>query len=63
MGSLGGDSGGVAWFAHSGGFAFGIVAGFYFRFRYPKVKLVKEHFESIKRSATRFNNRGITSRF
>ena len=63
MGSLGGDSGGVAWFAHIGGFAFGIVAGFYFRFRYPKVKLVKEHFESIKRSATRFNNRGITRRF
>ena len=32
----GGESGGVAWWAHIGGFVFGVVAGFYYRIRYPK---------------------------
>lgn len=32
------QSGGVAWWAHIGGFIFGVVAGFYFRTRYrPKL--------------------------
>ena len=29
------QTGGTAWWAHIGGFAFGVVAGFYFRFQYP----------------------------
>ena len=29
------QSGGTAWWAHIGGFAFGVLAGFYFRFQYP----------------------------
>ena len=63
MGSLSGDSGGVAWFAHIGGFAFGIVAGIFFRFRYPKVKVVEDHFEPVQRPSHRYNNRGITQHF
>ncbi len=63
MGSLSGDSGGVAWFAHIGGFAFGIVAGIFFRFRYPKVKVVEDHFEPVQRPSRRYNNRGITQHF
>lgn len=62
MGSLGGDSGGVAWFAHIGGFAFGILAGFFFRFKYPKVQRVYPEYASVKREPTRFNNRRITDR-
>ncbi len=34
----GGSSGGVAWWAHIGGFVFGVIAGFYYRVRYPKPK-------------------------
>ena len=30
------QSEGVAWWAHIGGFIFGVIAGFYFRFTYPK---------------------------
>lgn len=33
------DSGGVAWWAHIGGFAFGILAGFYFRVTQPKPRI------------------------
>ncbi|MCO6478504.1 MAG: rhomboid family intramembrane serine protease [Phaeodactylibacter sp.] len=29
------QTGGTAWWAHIGGFAFGVIAGFYFRFQYP----------------------------
>ena len=57
-----GDSGGVAWWAHIGGFAFGVVAGLFFRFRYPKVQQVHPEYASVKRKATRFNNRYITDR-
>lgn len=32
----GGQSGGVAWWAHIGGFAFGVLSGFYYRTMYPK---------------------------
>ena len=63
MGSLGGDSGGVAWFAHIGGFAFGIIAGLFFRFRYPKVPQAYPEYAPEKREATRYNNRYITDRF
>ena len=27
--------GGVAWWAHIGGFVFGVIAGFYYRMAYP----------------------------
>lgn len=30
---------GVAWWAHIGGFIFGVIAGFYFRFNYPQPEL------------------------
>jgi membrane associated rhomboid family serine protease len=33
------DSGGVAWWAHIGGFAYGVVAGFYFRMTRPKPRI------------------------
>jgi membrane associated rhomboid family serine protease len=62
MGSLCADGGGVAWFAHIGGFAFGVVAGIYFRFRYPKVQLARAGYRSVNRSASRYNNRYITNR-
>ena len=29
------NTGGTAWWAHIGGFAFGVIAGLYFRFQYP----------------------------
>ena len=32
------QTGGTAWWAHIGGFAFGMIAGFYFRFQYPAPK-------------------------
>lgn len=63
MDSLGGDGQGVAWFAHIGGFAFGVAAGLYFRFRYPKVQCAYPEYASVKREATRFNNRYITDKF
>lgn len=53
----GADSGGVAWWAHIGGFAFGIIAGLYFRTTYPKVRLVNGHYTTVKRAARRYNNR------
>ena len=37
------QSGGTAWWAHIGGFAFGVLAGFYFRFQYPSPKEEKPH--------------------
>jgi membrane associated rhomboid family serine protease len=62
FGTLGGDSGGTAWFAHIGGFAFGVLAGLFFRFRYPKVQQVYPEYAPVKREAIRFNNRYITDR-
>ncbi|MCB0635162.1 MAG: rhomboid family intramembrane serine protease [Lewinella sp.] len=32
----GSQAGGVAWWAHIGGFAFGVLAGFYYRTQYPR---------------------------
>ena len=37
------QSGGTAWWAHIGGFAFGVLAGFYFRFQYPSPKEEKPY--------------------
>ncbi|MFK7903720.1 MAG: rhomboid family intramembrane serine protease [Chitinophagales bacterium] len=36
-----GDSAGVAWWAHIGGFAFGVLAGFFFKGTTPKVELAR----------------------
>lgn len=33
------QSSGVAWWAHIGGFVFGVIAGFYFRLNYPRPEL------------------------
>lgn len=33
--ALGGESGGVAWWAHIGGFVFGVIGGMLFKNRYP----------------------------
>ena len=33
------QSAGVAWWAHIGGFIFGVIAGFYFRFNYPRPEM------------------------
>lgn len=33
------QSAGVAWWAHIGGFIFGVIAGFYFRFNYPRPQM------------------------
>ncbi|MDB4107897.1 rhomboid family intramembrane serine protease [Bacteroidia bacterium] len=63
MGSLGGDSQGIAWFAHIGGFAFGVIGGLFFRFRYPKVEQVHAEYSPVEVVATRYNNKGITNRF
>ncbi len=41
--SLGSDGAGVAWWAHIGGFFFGVAAGLFFRFRYPDVELTNRH--------------------
>ncbi len=54
---------GVAWFAHIGGFLFGILAGIYFRFYYPKMKHINQEYIPVNLDAKRFNNRQITTRF
>ncbi len=49
VGSLGseaaGSGGGVAWFAHIGGFVFGLAAGLFFKMRYPQVELARMNAE------------------
>lgn len=40
--SIGDTSGGIAWWAHIGGFVFGVICGFIFRFRMPMPALVEE---------------------
>lgn len=62
VGSLGAseDGGGVAWFAHIGGFAFGVLAGFYFKKNYPKIKHENHEYATVKRDADRYNNRAFT---
>jgi membrane associated rhomboid family serine protease len=63
MGSLGKEGGGVAWFAHIGGFTFGVLAGIFFRIVYPRVSLTKAEYATVKRNANRYNNRYITNRW
>lgn len=54
VGSLqGGDHAGVAWWAHIGGFAFGIIAGLFFKTTYPKVKLINGHYVAVKKRGRR----------
>lgn len=60
---MGNPTGGVAWFAHIGGFAFGVVLGIYFRIRFPKIRLVREGYQTVFVSAKRYNNRKITRHF
>ena len=57
------DAGGVAWWAHIGGFVFGVVAGLYFRNYVPMIDHVEEEYRSVKVPARRYNNREITRRF
>ncbi len=57
------DAGGVAWWAHIGGFAFGVAAGFFFRNFTPMIDYEEEEYRSVNSPATRFNNREITRRF
>lgn len=35
------DTDGVAWWAHIGGFAFGLLAGLFYRFRFPNPQLIR----------------------
>lgn len=56
-------SGGVAWYAHIGGFMFGVLLGIYFRFKYPKIRLVREGYRTVFVSAKRYNNRRLTKYF
>lgn len=37
--SIGNTSGGIAWWAHIGGFVFGVLCGFFFRFQKPRPRL------------------------
>lgn len=55
--------GGVAWYAHIGGFAFGLITGTYFRWVYPKLNHVGLGYFPVKRPANRYNNRQITKYF
>jgi membrane associated rhomboid family serine protease len=54
---------GVAWFAHIGGFLFGVLSGIYFRFYYPKMKHINQQYIPVNRNANRYNNRQITNHF
>jgi len=56
-------NGGVAWFAHIGGFFFGVISGLYFRFIYPKMHHIDHEYAPVKRKAYRYNNREITRQF
>ncbi len=59
--SIAGEGGGVAFWAHIGGFFFGVLSGYYFRNNYPKISPIdssenKSGYESVKRPANRYNN-------
>ncbi|MFN3908521.1 MAG: rhomboid family intramembrane serine protease [Flavobacterium sp.] len=56
------DGGGVAWFAHIGGFIFGLLGGMYFRWVYPKMLHIGVEYCPQKRKSYRYNNRIITSK-
>ncbi len=55
--------GGTAWWAHIGGFAFGVLMGFFFRSYTQLVQAGQPHYETIREPATRYNNRYITDRY
>lgn len=59
---LNSDGGGVAWFAHIGGFAFGLLGGMYFRFVNPKMLHINTEYLPGKGKAYRYNNTYITKR-
>jgi membrane associated rhomboid family serine protease len=40
LGVLGADTGGIAWWAHIGGFVFGLVSGYYYRIRFQTDRFV-----------------------
>lgn len=56
------DGGGVAWFAHIGGFGFGLLAGLYFRFVNPKMLHINAEYLPCKGKVYRYNNTYITKR-
>ncbi len=57
------QGGGIAWWAHIGGFIFGIFAGLYFKVRFPKIKSFMDNvrkqreYRSVKIPPKRYNNR------
>lgn len=58
------DGGGVAFWAHIGGFVFGVLAGFFFKNRYPKINVLpgdpnldQPEYHSVEIPPKRFNNR------
>jgi membrane associated rhomboid family serine protease len=57
-----GEGSNTAWWAHIGGFAFGVVAGFFFKYMYPKIQQNFPEYSPIKREGSRYNNRYITNR-
>lgn len=56
------DGGGVAWFAHIGGFLFGLLAGLYFKFISPKMLHINAEYAPGKGKTYRYNNTYITKR-
>ncbi|MBX2845136.1 MAG: rhomboid family intramembrane serine protease [Saprospiraceae bacterium] len=57
------DGGGVAFWAHIGGFVFGVLAGLVFKTRFPKIseqentELSQPEYRSVNVPAKRYNNR------
>lgn len=58
------EGGSVAFWAHIGGFIFGVIAGFYFKKNYPKIdelpgdpRLTQPEYRSVKVPPRRYNNR------
>ena len=57
------EGGGVAFWAHIGGFVFGLIAGYYFKNKFPKIIDVEDRpnhhkeYQSVKVPPKRYNNR------
>lgn len=55
------EKGGIAFWAHIGGFAFGVLAGFYFKQKYPKIETIHQRnyteYRTVKVDPERYNNR------
>lgn len=52
----------VAYWAHIGGLTFGVLLGFYFRYKYPRINSILEGsgkvlYKTVKKPAYRYNNR------